>query len=925
MDKMKIMIRKMVISLAFVLGAAFFLGTAIVHAKDVSTWSQLYDALQEGGNVKLTKDVKYGEGGGDHSSTPLEISGNKTVTLDLNGHVIDRGLKNSAAIDSGFVIRVNIEAELSIRDSNPSTVHTSLIAYDKPGSGENVTVNGGVITGGNSSDSASGLVCPGTLKMYGGTICCNRSGSAVYVFYSGHFYMYGGSVCGNDAGYGAVSLNTGHFEIYGGSVCDNKTSGVYADIASSVEVYGGVIENNKAGQTDSNICGRLTDHFESNFIWKSGTIKTTSCDSSQMTGQVYLSVVDNSLGIEGLLYMTNLVPTGSYIRSDTDLTNLGVDNETRYYQLIADRTGDNKLASPVNIHGTVYLDLNGHILDRGMTSNGNSDGSVINISTKSALKLTDSRPEETHSPKITYKDPIEGGNVTVNGGIITGGWSDEGGGINTGVGAGIYIYGGSICKNRSKAGGGINIGMGQTASTIEMHGGAICGNISDKGGGICALGPAGFYMFGGLISGNSVEYSSDSEYSGGGLYVRGTFTMSGGEISGNTVTKAGSGKDVFGGGVFLCGSMNLSGSPVIKDNKKIVTSSGSAAPISDNLYICDSKRVSCTKGLAPDAEIHIMVQTPPTGNNEAVFTKDLDDDATKKLCNAFISDNEHYVVLLSGTEAALKRRTYRIDFAANGGSGSMASVTVTDGDTYTFPTCTLTPPENKAFDHWTMTGVDGDFQVGGTVTIAPNCELGGAIKVTAHWKDAPTPPDPPTPPTPPDPKPVSVETIELNINKLSLECGQTIALNATISPENATDKTLTWKSSKPKVATVSSSGVITGKSRGTTTITVTSSNGKSASCSVKVKEYKDIKRVCVLPLGVNLKPGKSKTVRAIILPTKAKNKRVAWKSSNTNVATVEAVSGSKAKIVAVRKGKAKITVTTLDGNKKWTVRVTVRK
>ncbi|MBR4754759.1 MAG: Ig domain-containing protein, partial [Lachnospiraceae bacterium] len=183
----------------------------------------------------------------------------------------------------------------------------------------------------------------------------------------------------------------------------------------------------------------------------------------------------------------------------------------------------------------------------------------------------------------------------------------------------------------------------------------------------------------------------------------------------------------------------------------------------------------------------------------------------------------------------------------------------------------------------------------------------------------------PGPEPTPTPTEIDVVSVALDNSLVKLECGQTYALKATVNPSDATDKTLTWKSGNKKVATVSADGRVTGVGKGTTTITATSSNGKTASCKVRVKEYKDIKRVYITPSSVHLKVGKTRTVRAIILPKKAKNKRVIWKSSNTKVATVTPVSINKAKITAVERGTAKITVTTADSKKKRSIKVIVRK
>ncbi len=92
----------------------------------------------------------------------------------------------------------------------------------------------------------------------------------------------------------------------------------------------------------------------------------------------------------------------------------------------------------------------------------------------------------------------------------------------------------------------------------------------------------------------------------------------------------------------------------------------------------------------------------------------------------------------------------------------------------------------------------------------------------------------PTPtPTPTPGKDVAVTSVTVNQAKGYLEKGSTLALEATVKPDNATNKTVTWASSNNAVATVSSNGVVTAKGSGTALITATA-GGKAANCNVTV-------------------------------------------------------------------------------------------
>lgn len=84
---------------------------------------------------------------------------------------------------------------------------------------------------------------------------------------------------------------------------------------------------------------------------------------------------------------------------------------------------------------------------------------------------------------------------------------------------------------------------------------------------------------------------------------------------------------------------------------------------------------------------------------------------------------------------------------------------------------------------------------------------------------------------------VEASSVALNTTSLSMVAGDKMSLSATVSPANTTDKSVTWTSDNTSVATVDANGLVTAKAAGTTTITATTSNGKTASCAVTVYHY----------------------------------------------------------------------------------------
>lgn len=133
--------------------------------------------------------------------------------------------------------------------------------------------------------------------------------------------------------------------------------------------------------------------------------------------------------------------------------------------------------------------------------------------------------------------------------------------------------------------------------------------------------------------------------------------------------------------------------------------------------------------------------------------------------------------------------------------------------------------------------------------------------------------------------PVAVENVELDKNEAELFIGATVQLNATVTPSDATDKTLVWSSSDDKVATVAD-GLVTAVAEGTANITVTCGD-KSDVCVVTVKII-PVESVTLSATSLTLEEGDSQKLTATVSPSDATYKDVTWSSDNESVATVDA-------------------------------------
>ena len=171
-------------------------------------------------------------------------------------------------------------------------------------------------------------------------------------------------------------------------------------------------------------------------------------------------------------------------------------------------------------------------------------------------------------------------------------------------------------------------------------------------------------------------------------------------------------------------------------------------------------------------------------------------------------------------------------------------------------------------------------------------------------------------------KTVSVTEVTLDRAELTLTEGETETLTATVKPDNADNRKVTWSSDKTEVATVDGAGRVTAVKAGEATVTVTTEDGgRTATCKVTVKaKAVNVTEVTLDKTELTLTEGETGTLTATVKPDNADNRKVAWSSDKTEIATV----GGDGRVTAVKAGEAVVTVTTEDGGKTATCKVTVK-
>ncbi|MBR3640618.1 MAG: S-layer homology domain-containing protein, partial [Oscillibacter sp.] len=625
----------------------------LVEFAAADTWAALQEALNAGGGIRLTADVTPEN---PFWADALVVPDGVTATLDLNGHVVDRGYTEQGF--DGSVIKIS--GTLTLTDSSPTSDHGGAVAYADPVTGDSVEVTGGVITGGWPEQFGGGVyITGGTFNMQGGSIAGNNvgkngfgavegAGGGVYM-QSGSFNMSGGLIVGNKAANsnpmaggkqgrgGGVYVNSGTFTLTGGTISGNEAGkfggGVY--LASAYSNSDGKM--NVSGATT--VTGNALDGAENNIYLEEGGI---------------ITVTDTLTGTIGVTMQTHGVFT-SGLNGNGTAANFKSDHED-YFAALTDG-GEAKLAPPteagtwaalqeaLNAGGgikltadvtaaanesyleapegkTSVLDLNGHTIDRGLAGGAKIYGHVMEV--RGTLTVKDG--------SATAQNPFGDGKITGGNRLYDGGTAFSAGGVEVRNGGSFTLESGRIMNNQNMlCAGACGVEIFGSGSSFTMNGGLITNNFgSGSGGGVGVHVDASFTMNGGTITGNVASGK------GGGVCVSNdsAFTMTGGTITGNEASR--------GGGICSWSTITLSGNVEISGN----TAGGNA----DNVYLTDGLYtpqgiIRIAGALTNEMPIGVSMEVP------CEFTEGLSGNGTA--ANFTSERAEYFVVLTDGGEALL--------------------------------------------------------------------------------------------------------------------------------------------------------------------------------------------------------------------------------------------------------------------------------
>ena len=466
-----------------------------------------------------------------------------------------------------------------------------------------------------------------------------------------------------------------------------------------------------------------------------------------------------------------------------------------------------------------------------------------------------------------------GGNITISGGTISvnarassGNSSNTASGIHAGDGSSIInIYGGSIHVQTDSSGNqNKDYGLRCSQGNITMDGGSV---TADGSNGICAH-VGNIIINGGTISTDAVFY--------GLVATSGSIT-----IDNATVVANGGAKGLFG-------YTGIS----ITDSVAAVTFVNGTPVIEGSMYFTGGYH-EYTLANQPAVDTDLLLPKDNTFTIPSGFTVQMLNGSKLKVAGTLINNGT-----ITGLVAEADGSPYKVrNIAISKTEADLISGDVLQLTASTSPNFAANQAVTWSSSNESVAAVSADGSVTalspGQATITASAQDDGGAAATCT---------------------VTVikyaASITLNMNDTVVYTGETAELEATVMPEDTSDKSVTWSTSDNTIATVDSHGTVTAQKAGSAVIRATANDGSGvfAQCQVTVKQY-------VTGITLNLTEaviytGGTATLKATVLPSDASNKSITWSSSDESTATVDA----SGKVTALKIGSVLITATANDGS-----------
>ncbi len=457
---------------AIILLTAMSVGvSAVIQA---GTETALINNFNKGGDIRLSMSLTITHG--------LVVPEGKTVTFDLNGKTLDRGL--AVCVEGGSVITVMPGATFVLKDTSGTNAGEIRGGAALNGGGicnyGNTTIEGGTIYNNKATDNTYGCgggiyngssdSSYGTLTVKGGVIHHNRSrnGGGIYnatgctvTIEEGSYIKSVGNIKKTiidnvkiqenaATGYGGGIFNAGDFNISGsptvsGNLVDGQNDDIHSSLARYITLSGKLTCNEKISLSGEGNNPAAVMKYNT---YNTGT--PTAVFKPAKEGDALI------LGSNGEIIIKNTAESVVQVFSGGRMTKMEKHNSAeaawnaaKAYAasgsgveivLGSNYDKDERLIVPNN--STVTIDLNGHYINRARNGKQTDDGEVIYVGDGAVFTIKDSNPECK-------------GYDGILGGVITGGASENGaGGVHVRPNATFNMFGGTIYKCTSDEDGG---------------------------------------------------------------------------------------------------------------------------------------------------------------------------------------------------------------------------------------------------------------------------------------------------------------------------------------------------------------------------------------------------------------------------------------------------------------------------------------